>query len=174
MNIPGKAEQKNMRKEKEKYSFGGYKYAPESVKFTLNGKVLNLPEELRSTLAYKAVCGKTKEVVDELKRFVRQRRRESNIAGVAYGFYGTGSTEYYFTRDLIATETDSLAERARVYKAWKHFLKDRDCVVELPYIVEEGELAPNGIQQLKSGQVTVRVDLMRPVTVRFRKERMVA
>lgn len=162
-----------MRKEKEKYSFGGYKYAPESVKFTLNGKLLNLPEELRSKLAYKAVCGKQKEVVDELKRFVRQRRRESDIVGVTYGFYGNGSTEYYFTRDLITTGT-CLKDRVCAYKTWKQYLKGRDCVVELPYTVEEGELTPNGFQQLKSDPVTVLVDLTRPVTVRFLKERMVA
>lgn len=160
-----------MRNEKEKYSFGGYKYAPESVNFTLNGKLLNLPEELRSTLAYKAVCGRKQEVLDELKRFVRKRRRESDIVGVTYGFYGVGSSEYYFTRDLIAVD---FKERIRVYKEWKNFLLDRDCVVELPYVVEEGEFTTGGMQLKDSRVATIRVDLLRPVKVRFCKESLLA
>jgi len=165
---------KEMGKEMEHYSFGGYKYAPESVRFTLNGKLLNLPEELRSILAYKAVCGQKKEVVDGLKRFVRQQRRESDIEGITYGFYGTGTNEYYFTRDLIIPTDSNLEDKVRAYKAWKQYLSEKDCIVELPYIVEEGEVMPNGMQSPEARLVVASVDLIRPVKVLFRKERMVA
>jgi len=163
-----------MGKEKERYSFGGYRYAPESVKFTLNGKRLILPEELRSILAYKAVCGQTKEVVDGLKRFVRKQRRESNIAGITYGFYGAGTTEYYFTRDLVIPADSKLSEKVRVYKAWKEFLLEKNCVVELPYVVEEGEVMPNGIKKTETRPAEARVDLLRPIKVFFQRERVVA
>lgn len=166
---PAGQNRRNNGKGKEKYSFGGYRYAPESIKFMLNGKLLHLPEELRSMLAYKAVCGRTKEVVDELKRFVRQRRRESDIAGFTYGFFADGRNDYYFTRELITTDC-RLSEKVRVYKAWKKYLADNGCIVELPYSVWKGEVTPDGMQGTGSSPVTVRVDLKRPVTVRFKTE----
>ena len=49
-----------MARKHENFRWGGYKYAPESVGFSLNGKRLNLPEEVRSRIAYLAVCGKNK------------------------------------------------------------------------------------------------------------------
>ena len=56
----------------EYFSWRGYKYSPFSVQFFFNGRPLRLPEEIKSTCAYLAVCGTQKEVEDELKRFVRR------------------------------------------------------------------------------------------------------
>ena len=64
-----------MARKHENFKWGGYKYAPESVGFSLNGKHLNLPEEVRSRIAYLAVCGRNKEVLDELKRALRKEEK---------------------------------------------------------------------------------------------------
>lgn len=64
-----------MRKH-ENFHWGGYKYAPESVGFSINGKHINFPEEVRSRLAYLAVCGENEKLLIELKnehrKFMRQ------------------------------------------------------------------------------------------------------
>ena len=41
-----------MARKHENFRWGGYKYAPESVGFSLNGKRLNLPEEVSSRIVY--------------------------------------------------------------------------------------------------------------------------
>ena len=41
-----------MARKHENFRWGGYKYAPESIGFYLNGKRLNLMEEGRSSIAY--------------------------------------------------------------------------------------------------------------------------
>ena len=154
-----------MRKEKEKYAYVGYKNAPESINFTLNGKLLELPEEVRSNLAYLAVCGRHKEVTDGLKRFVRKERRTAAISYVTYGFYEVDGNQFYYTKDLLARPYD-LQDRVRVYKNWKHYLKDNDCIATY-YTVEEGTVAPGITSKPAVSAQAMRVDLNRPVRIRF-------
>ena len=47
-----------MSRKHENFKWSGYKYAPESVGFSLNGKHINFSENIRSHLAYLAICGK--------------------------------------------------------------------------------------------------------------------
>ena len=42
-----------MARKHENFRWGGYKYAPESIGFSLNGKRLNIPEEVVNK-AYKS------------------------------------------------------------------------------------------------------------------------
>lgn len=152
-----------MKKEKERYSYGGYKYAPESISFTLNGKLLQLPEDVRGNLAYLALCGRHKEVIDGLKRFVRKERKTSDVTYVTYGFYEKNGKEFYYTKDFLAHPMD-LQDRVRVYKAWKKFLLDQNCIATT-YIVESGSVTPDGITKPTVSAKEVRVDLKRPVRI---------
>lgn len=154
-----------MRKEKERYSYGGYKYAPESINFTLNGKRLQLPDDLRSNLAYLAICGRHKEVLDGLKRFVRKERRTSNVEYVTYGFYRENGKDFYYTRDLLARPSD-MQDKVRVYKKWKQYLKDNNCIATC-YTVESGAVAPDGTSKPSVRTEEVRVDLSRPVRIKL-------
>lgn len=150
--------------ERERYSYGGYKYAAESINFTLNGKLLQLPDDVRSNLAYLALCGRHKEVLDGLKRFVRKERRTSNVEYVTYGFFEKDGSQFYYTKDLLA-RPDDMQDKVRVYKNWKHYLQDNDCVATY-YSVEEGTVAPGEIQKPTVSAHEVRVDLNRPVRIK--------
>ena len=71
------------RKKKSRYesfSFGGQTYAPESVWFKLNDKPIKITDRNKERdLQYKAICGKYKEVVAELKRMERKEAREKKV-----------------------------------------------------------------------------------------------
>ena len=155
-----------MKKEKERYSYGGYKYATESINFTLNGKLLTLPEDLRSNLAYLALCGRHKEVIDGLKRYVRKERKSADVEYVTYGFYReNGGKDFYYTKELLACPND-MQDRIRVYKNWRKFLLDHDCIATT-YTVESGTVTPDGIAKPTVSAQEVRVDLKRPVRIKF-------
>ena len=69
-----------MRKH-ENFHWGGYKYAPESVWFSINGKHINFPEDVRSRLAYLAVCGEKEKLLIELKRALREEEKKPRVVG---------------------------------------------------------------------------------------------
>lgn len=155
-----------MRRERERYAYGGYKYAPESYNFTLNGKVLNIPEDLKQTLRYKAACGLRDEVITELKRFVRKSRRMPNVEFITYGFFGKGEKNYYFTRDLLAKPND-FAGRICAYKNAKAGLQNAIDFLQVGYSCTTGEVSPFG-SRVKSEEVYVtKLDLARPVIIKF-------
>ena len=89
-----------MARKHEKFSWGGYKYAPETVQFSLNGKPLNLPEKTRNHIAYLAVCGKTNEARDELKRILRKDEKKPQIIGKCICFFKENSNDFYYTQQL--------------------------------------------------------------------------
>lgn len=93
---------------KRKYNFkwSGYKYAPETIGFSLNGKHLNLPEETRSNLAYLAICGRNKEVIEELKRIVRAEEKKPIIKGKCICFFAENSDKYFYTQQLLYNPDD--------------------------------------------------------------------
>lgn len=160
-----------MKKERERYSYGGYRYAAESITFTLNGKLLQLPENVRSNLAYLALCGRHKEVIDGVKCFVRKERRTSDISFVTYGFFEENGNQFYYTKDLLA-RPDDMQDKLRVYKGWKQFLIDRDRVATC-YSVEEGMVAPGETKKPTAKVVEVRVDLNRLVRINVIREAVV-
>lgn len=75
-----------MRKH-ENFHWGGYKYAPESVWFSINGKHINFPEEVRSRLAYLAVCGENEKLLIELKRALRAEEKKPRVVGKCICFF---------------------------------------------------------------------------------------
>ena len=126
-----------MARKHENFRWGGYKYAPESVGFSLNGKRLNLPEEVRSRIAYLAVCGKNKEVEDELKRILRKDEKQ------------------------LRYNPNDIQDALRCYKEWKRYIKDKNCILETGYELSEGEFNPFGENKAEHRTVTSVVDLTR-------------
>lgn len=70
-----------MSRKHEIFKWSGYKYAPESVSFSLNGKHINFSENIRSHLAYLAICGENEELLIELKRALRAEEKKPLIIG---------------------------------------------------------------------------------------------
>ena len=108
-----------MRKH-ENFHWGGYKYAPESVWFSINGKHINFPEEVRSRLAYLAVCGEKEKLLIELKRALRAEEKKPRVVGKCICFFKKDSNEFYYTQQL-RYNPDDLYDALRCYKEWKRF-----------------------------------------------------
>lgn len=158
-----------MARKHENFKWNGYKYAPETIMFSLNGKQLLLPEEKRSRLAYMAVCGKEKEVEDELKRFLRKEEKTPQVIGKCICFFKKNSNEFYYTQQLKYDPND-IQDALRCYKKWKSFIKTNNCVLETGYELSEGEFSPCGTNQATYRTITSVVDLTRCRSVKiFRK-----
>jgi len=133
---------------KRKYNFkwSGYKYAPETIGFSLNGKHLNLPEETRSNLAYLAICGRNKEVIEELKRIVRAEEKKPIIKGKCICFFAENSDKYYYTQQLLYN-SDDIYDALRAYKEWKRYIKSKNCILDEPIAIAEGTFNPCGVNK---------------------------
>ena len=149
-----------MARKHENFRWGGYKYAPESVGFSLNGKRLNLPEEVRSRIAYLAICEKNKEAEDELKRILRKDEKKPRIVGKCICFFKKDSDEFYYTQQLRYNPSD-IQDALRCYKEWKRYIKDKNCILETGYELSEGEFNPFGENKAEHRTVTSVVDLTR-------------
>ena len=106
-----------MRKH-ENFHWSGYKYAPESVEFFINGKHINFSEEVRSRLACLAVCGESEKLLIELKRALRAEEKKSRVVGKCICFFKKDSNEFYYTQQL-RYNPDDLYDALRCYKEWK-------------------------------------------------------
>lgn len=125
-----------MRKH-ENFKWSGYKYAPESISFSCNGKRINFPEEVRSQLAYLAVCGKSEELLIELKRALRAEEKKPRIIGKCICFFKKDSNEFYYTQQL-RYNPDNLQDALRCYKEWKKYIQSKNCILETGYEIIEG------------------------------------
>lgn len=150
----------------EHFSWSGYKYAPESMRFFLNGKLIDLPEDVHHEIAYLAVCGKSKEVSDELKRWLRKKEKEPRIAGKSICFFGKDSDEYYYTRDLMY-KPYNIEDALYCYKRWKNYILSKNGMVNVGYEITEGQVVPGG--SIKTGSHTVerKVDFSKRKSVAF-------
>ena len=150
-----------MARKHENFGWRGYKYAPESLRFYLNGKQITLPEDVRSRIAYLAVCGKDKEAKDELKRVLRKEEKLPRIVGRCICFFKKDSNEFYYTQQLIYNP-DDIQDALRCYKEWKRYIKEKNCIVEMGYELTEGEFNPYGKNTPANTEtVTSIVDLSR-------------
>ena len=161
-----------MARKHEKFSWGGYKYAPETVQFSLNGKPLNLPEKTRNHIAYLAVCGKTNEARDELKRILRKDEKKPQIIGKCICFFKENSNDFYYTQQL-RYNPNNIQDALRCYKEWKHYIQSKDCILEVGYEVTEGEFNPFGDNKAKRRAVVSRVDLNRCRTINIIRESII-
>lgn len=148
-----------MRKH-ENFHWGGYKYAPESVVFSINGKHINFPEEVRSRLAYLAVCGENEKLLIELKRALRAEEKKPRVVGKCICFFKKDSNEFYYTQQL-RYDPDDLYDALRCYKEWKRYIQSKNCMLETGYETTECEFNPYGESKAKRKTVTSIVDLKR-------------
>lgn len=148
-----------MRKH-ENFHWGGYKYSPESVRFSLNGKCINFSEEVRSRLAYLAVCGENEKLLIELKRALRAEEKKPRVVGKCICFFKKDSNEFYYTQQL-RYNPDDLYDALRCYKEWKRYIQSKNCMLETGYEVTEGEFNPYGESKAKRKTITSIVDLKR-------------
>ena len=119
--------QKMSKKRKhEKFSWSGYKYAPESVNFALNGKRIYMPEDIRSRIAYLAVCDENEKAIIELKRFLRKEEKKMHTLGRCICFYKEGSDkEFYYSEQLMYRQYD-IQDALHSYKEWKRYKTTRE------------------------------------------------
>ncbi len=155
----------------EYFSWYGYKYSPSSVRFFLNGKPLRLPEEIKNRCAYLAVCGKYKEAEDELKRFVRKKRRTQTAKKTIAFFEECSDTKFYYTKELLYNPGD-LQEELMCYKKWKKYIQDRNCILDVGYEITEGEINLFGENKSNRKLSGVKIDLTRFTTVKILKNNL--
>lgn len=107
-------------KKKDTFSYSyGWRTAPESYKFYLNGKRINLPSATESDLGYKVICGKVKEAEDELKRMIRKERKREKL--VTFGFMEKDSNIHYLYPCAIwlCCNQYNIVEKLKAYKTIK-------------------------------------------------------
>ncbi len=158
-----------MARKHEKFQWIGYKYAPETFKFFLNGKRLNLSEEDRSKISYLAACGRKKEVSDELKRVLRKEEKKPIIIGKCICFFKENSDEYYYTQQLMYNH-NNIQDALGSYKEWKRYIKSKNNVLENGYELMEGQFTPFGKNKGKAKIITNNIDLNRCGTVTIIRE----
>lgn len=160
-----------MSRKHENFCWRGYKYAPESIEFSLNGKQLCLPEEVRSKIAYLAACGKDKEVTDELKRFLRKEEKTPYVIGKCICFFKKDSDEFYYTQQL-RYDPDDIQDALRSYKKWKRYIEEKNCILETGYELSEGEFDPYGKSKSTHKTITNVVDLSRCRSIRIVRKKI--
>lgn len=146
-------------------SYNGYKYAPESFSFFVNGKLYagrHTPEA--AALANLIIQGKEKEAADMIKRNIRKGYKKPEY--ITIGFYQEGSpSRYFFTRQLYARR-DDLRDKLRIYKEYKHFLESNNCIVST-YEIKAGEFIPGQESTPKAEKITEKADLKRPLIIKL-------
>lgn len=138
-----------------KYSYTyGWRTAPETYQFFCNGKRLNLSLDDKREFGYKIICGKAKEVEDELKRRVRKQQKRGNVAGWCICSCVEGSTAYYFTQDMMFFDRYNIREKLDVYKEWKHYVISQNYTLQQSRIRQtSGYIMSNGKQIGKKNEI---------------------
>lgn len=146
-----------------KISWRMYQYAPESFRCSVNGKAFPVPNPSR--LGVLLVEGKAKEVHDEIKRMVRNQRKE--VRRVTIGFYGLDRPKNFFYTSQLYAKDDDLQGKLYVYKEWKRFCKSRGGEVST-HTVTTGNITPFGSEEKEVVETHDRVDFDRPLKIYFR------
>ena len=146
-------------------SYNGYKYAPESFTFFVNGKVYAAAyTQEAAKLGYLIITGKEKEARDTIKRQIRADYKKPQYLTI--GFYQEGSaSRYFYTRQLYARR-DDLRDKLRIYKEWKHFIESQNCVLNT-YEINAGEFIPGQKAAPKKQLIEERADLKRPLIIKL-------
>ena len=152
-----------------KISYRVPEYAPEQARFWVNGKIFCADNQLAHDLGYLVICGKGKEVRDEIKRIVRRNRKQRRR--VTIGFYGKGNNRYFYTRQLGAYD-DDLKDKLRIYKEWKRYCLSRDCDLAT-HEITSGNFTPKGMKDVKVKESEDIVDITRPVKLRYPYEEVI-
>lgn len=139
------------------------KWAPEQSGFSVDGKVFAPPySRLASELGVLVIEGRKKEAEDRIKRIIRSQYKKPRRCTI--GFYEKGTKRFFYTSQLIADDS-SLSEKLRVYKQWKQYCKDQNCIMHT-HDVTQGAVIPG--QPLEKGKVIEIkgiADIRRPIKV---------
>lgn len=150
-----------MARKHEKFSLTyGLKTAPESYKFHLNGKMINLDYSTRSKLGYMCACGKIKEAEIELKRLLRKEEKRSALCGRCVAFHVIGGNRYVHSQDFLYNPNNR-SEALAMYKKWKHYIQERDNKLPEPVRITKGYVTPYGMTKCKDVTEEFTVDLSR-------------
>ena len=156
-----------MARKHENFNYNyGWKTALEQWSFYYNGKYIPLDSDTRNRLACMCLSGKVKEAEDELKRLLRKEEKQKHDY-ITFGFYGKDSTEFYYTKQLLAHRSD-FAEKLRIYKEWKRHIIE-DCRGRLqPFTVTTGYITPYGVSKAEEEDTSVLIDTdRRGIVIRF-------
>ena len=153
-------------KHEMKLSYNGYKYAPESFTFFVNGKLYaaaHTPEA--AALANLVIQGKEAEARAEIKRALRREYKKPEY--ITIGYYQEGSaTRYFFTRQLYARR-DDISDKLRIYKEYRHFLEARSGIVNT-YEVKSGQFVPGKAAAAQTTIIEEKADLNRPIIIHLK------
>lgn len=146
-----------------KLKYYGYKYAPESFNFFVNGKLYAAaytPEA--AALANLILQGKEKEARDKIKRELRASYKKPHY--ITIGFYKAGSKkDYFFTRQLYADNT-SLNDKLFIYKEFKKFMENQNETIKT-HEVKTGYFIPGQTTPATTEQIEEKADIKRPVII---------
>ena len=141
-----------------KYNKIAYSYrwrtAPETYKFSYNGKRLNLASDDEREFGYKIICGKIKEVEDEIKRRIRRQQNQGSVVGWCICSRAENSTEYYYTQDIMFFDKYNIKEKLNAYKEWKHYVISKNYTLQQSKIKQtSGCIMSNGKQIGKKNEI---------------------
>lgn len=95
------------------------------------------------------------------------RKQEKQEGWVTFGFFVTGSKEYYYTEQLTARAND-LQDKLRIYKEWKHYIQEHNCRLS-KFIVTSGNITPEGCTERIEEKNEDIIDLSKPLKLRVIK-----
>lgn len=105
----------NRKDKRYKFTFTGYRYAPETVKVYNHNIIVNVDED--SMLKQHIVCQNWVKAIQLAKRAVRKEQKTSNTV------YTVGimvsDTQFIFTREKYVTDRYDLQGLLYIYKALK-------------------------------------------------------
>lgn len=143
---------------RERITWSGYKYAPESIKATCNGKKIDAQQ---NCIAMQICCGNTAGAIEEIKRQYRKGNKKEKR--YTYAFFGKGTRQFYYIAYLNFTESADIAERLYNYKELKHHLQDNPFEI----ITESGHITPDGATTPEINKEVVTIDFSRFLKLRI-------
>lgn len=150
-----------MARKHEKFSFThGWKTAPESYKFYLNGNIINLEYNIRNKLGYMCACGDIKKAEDELKRLLRKEEKRSGICGKCVAFYVLDGKKYVYSQAFLYNPYNR-DEALSMYKQWKQYIKENDNKIATSVRITSGFVTPYGVTKGEDKTEEYTIDLSR-------------
>ena len=146
-----------MARRHEKFSYTyGWRTAPESYQFYLNGKLINLGCNTRNKLGYMCACGDIKKAEKELKRLLRKEEKRSSICGKCIAFYVLNGQKYVYSQAFLYNPHNR-NEALLTYKQMKHYIEEHDNKISSSVRTTSGFVTPYGAA--KCDEVTEEYDI---------------
>ncbi len=150
-----------MARKHENFSFThGWRTAPESYKFYLNGKPINLGDNIRNKLGYMCCCGDIEGAEDELKRLLRKEEKHSDICGKCVAFYVLNEKKYVYSQLFLYTPYNR-DEVISMHKQWKQYIKENDNKIATSVRITSGIVTPYGAKIREDMTEEYTIDLSR-------------